>query len=189
MIEHKHWKRKSTDGIEGQHIAIVGYSHYGDPQKDSDRFTHWALNKFIAGEPIGDQFFPPIQSYFGYDGRPDFWNHVDFFNFIPECFASVKKFATGDRALVERSQKRFLKILQREKPDKVFVFSRKGWNQCPYTEEEKLVGHCNHLKSDSEDTWGTYDLGGHTVQACGLRHPLYADAKRVRRSVQEFLDL
>jgi hypothetical protein len=136
MIEHKHWRRFSQKGIQGQHIAIVGYSHYGDVSKDSSDFTKWALNKFVSDDPIGERFFPPIQGYFGYEGRPDFWNRVDFFNFIPQCFPSANKFASGGKDLVERARSRFLNILSVEKPDKVFVFTRKGWNQCPNTLEE-----------------------------------------------------
>jgi hypothetical protein len=39
MIEHKHWKRKSEEGVQGQHIAIVGYSHWGNTDEDSAEFT------------------------------------------------------------------------------------------------------------------------------------------------------
>lgn len=189
MIEHRHWRRRTFDGVQKQHIAIVGYSHYGETTEDSNGFTRWAVNEFVSGKPIGERFFPPIQSYFGFEGRPEFWNHVHFFNFIPECFPSAKKFASGDQTIVKRAQKRFERILSIEKPDKVFVFTRKGWNQCPYTEEEKAFGQCNQLMSNNQDTWGTYNLGGHIIRACGFRHPLYANAENVRRSVQEFLDL
>ncbi len=53
-----------------------------------------------------------------------------------------------------------MRILRKEKPDKVFVFTRKGWNQCPETEEQKSGGRRVQLKSNPRDTWGTYDMDG-----------------------------
>lgn len=187
MIEHRHWPRKSLEGIDKQHIAIVGYSHYGNLKRDSSTFTHWALEEYMAGEPVGDQFFPAIQSYFGFDDRPEFWNHVHFFNFVPQCFAKNDKYATADVAMKERAQKRFLRILREERPDKVFVFSRKGWRQCPPTVEEEDNRRCTPLLSNSADNWGTYRLDGHEIRVCGFRHPLYARHADVKKSVQEFL--
>jgi hypothetical protein len=187
MIDHKPWKRKSKNGIGGQHIAIVGYSHYGDPTKDSSGFTTWAMKEFISGSQIGGRFFPPIQSYFGYEAQPDFWNRVHFFNFIPVCFPSEKKFATANKKLVKHAQTRFLRILHEERPDKVFVFTRKGWNQCPSTLEEDDGRRCRPLKSNHEDNWGTYEIDGHKVRVCGFKHPLYSNPAKMKRSVQEFL--
>jgi hypothetical protein len=188
MIDHKHWKRANGDGIQNQHIAIVGYSHYGETSKDYSGFTNWAMKSYISGKGIGERFFPPVQTYFGYEGRPEFWNQVDFFNFVPECFATAKKFASADAKLKDHAQKRFLRILTDEKPDKVFVFTRKGWNQCPPTLEEAAGGRCIPLKFNPEDNWGTYDVGGHRVKVCGFRHPLfYANSEQVAVSVREFL--
>jgi hypothetical protein len=187
VIEHKHWTRKSDEGIQGQNIAIVGYSHYRKEQDeaDSSRFTHSVMRSYLSGDQkMGAKFFPPIQRYFGFEDRKAFWNRVHFFNFIPECFPSANKFASADIELKKRAQTRFKKILSIEKPDKVFVFSRKGWNQCPDTPEETQP-----LKSNPRDTWGTYDLGGHTILACGFRHPLYADFEGMHLAVQEFLKM
>jgi hypothetical protein len=189
MIEHKHWQRTSKQGVQNQHIAVVGYSHYGDPREDSPGFTNWALKKFISGALIGNQFFPPIQSYFGYTGQADFWNRVHFFNYIPQCFSGDNIFALADSKVVKLAQIRFLRILTKEKPEKVFVFSRKGWDQCPHTVEEQNGGRCNPLKSNPKDNWGTYNCDGHQVRVCGFRHPLYANHDQVRRSVQEFLSM
>jgi hypothetical protein len=189
IIEHKHWPRKSLEGIDKQHIAIVGYSHYGDLKKDSSTFTHWALGAFMKGKEVGDQFFPAIQSYFGFDGHPEFWNYVHFFNFVPQCFAREKKYATADAATKKKAQDRFLRILREETPDKVFVFSRKAWNQCPSTVEEEDNRPCTPLKANPSDNWGTYRLDGHEVRVCGFRHPLYARHADVKRSVQEFLKM
>jgi hypothetical protein len=187
VIEHKHWKRRSEEGIQGQHIAIVGYSHYRKEQDEADSagFTQKVMKSYLSGDrKMGAMFFPPIQKYFGFDDREEFWNRVDFFNFIPECFPSAKKFASAEMKVRARAQTRFKKILSIEKPDKVFVFSRKGWNQCPDTPEET-----HPLKSNPQDTWGTYYLDGHTVRACGFRHPLYAPFKDMQVSVREFLKM
>jgi hypothetical protein len=187
MIEYKHWQRKSTDGIQKQHIAIVGYSHYRKEQDeaDSSRFTHSVMRSYLSGDPkVGARFFPRIETYFGFEDRNEFWNRVDFFNLIPECFPSDKKFGLADIELKKRAQARFKKILSVEKPDKVFVFSRKGWNQCPDTPEETQP-----LRSNPCDTWGTYHLGGHSIRACGFRHPLYAKVEGMQMAVQEFLGM
>jgi hypothetical protein len=188
MIEHRHWKRTSKKGIEGQHIAIVGYSHYRDLQagKDSNEFTHTVMNTYLSGDRrMGAMFFPPIQRYFGYENhRVEFWSRVDFFNFVPECFASTDKFASAARDLKTRSQDRFKKILSVEKPNKVFVFSRKGWNQCPDTVEATQP-----LNANPKDTWGFYEAGGHKILACGFRHPLFAKIEDMQLAVQEFLKM
>ncbi len=190
MIEHQHWKRTSKVGIDGQHIAIVGYSHYRKPHKrDSADFTQWVMREFIRGERIGPAFFRPIQKFFGQEDSDKFWKRVHFFNFVPESFLEGDKFATANGDLLKRAKDRFTRILKLEKPDKVFVFSRKGWNQCPETLEEAAGKLCHPLRSNDQDTWGTYDIGVKKVRVCGFRHPLYARLEKVMPSVQEFLKM
>jgi hypothetical protein len=187
MIEHKHWQRKSTDGILDQHIAIVGYSHYRKEQDepDSSRFTQSVMRIYLdRDQKMGAKFFPPIERYFGFEDRKLFWNRVLFFNLVPECFSSDNKYGLAGMELKKRAQARFEKILSVEKPDKVFVFSRKGWNQCPDTPEEPQP-----LKSNPRDTWRTYSFGGHSIRACGFRHPLFTEFEGMRSAVQEFLEM
>jgi hypothetical protein len=84
LIEHRPWLRqeKYSLGIEGQRIAIVGHSHWQDPDNpkdvDSDDYTVDVLHQVIDGT-CRPPFFPHIRGYFGWPTN-DFWNHVMFFN-------------------------------------------------------------------------------------------------------------
>jgi hypothetical protein len=78
MVEHRPWvgKHYSTIGIEGQRLAIVGHSHWGDD--DSDGATEEVVSRVISGE-WSISFFTSIRNYFGYDDHDEFWHRVLFF--------------------------------------------------------------------------------------------------------------
>ena len=190
MIEHLHWQRTDKSGIAGQHIMIVGYSHYRKKEDpDHAGFTRGAVRKVISGKEkkYGGAMFSAVPSYFGDFAREDFWKKVLFFNFVPDSFLDTEKFATARGNQLEVAKKRFNKILGKEMPDKVFVFSRKAWRDCPLTEEEQ-TGLCTPL-SNGLDNWGTYAINGKKIRACGFRHPMRTDTKKMRSAVQEFLNL
>jgi hypothetical protein len=187
MIEHKVWRGpKWKQGITGQRIAIVGYSHHRDPEHaDNNDFTIRVVCKFLNGELARNALFTTVPSYFGYSDHAEFWKSVWFFNFISECIGTGdKKYATAIPNQIERAQRRFLRILQKEEIQKVFVFTTKGWSNCPYTDEEKEDKNCAPLGPDPKDgTWGKYTFGKREVLAFGFRHPQFADKKRMKSAV------
>lgn len=186
-FEHSPWVPDGYKlGLYGRRIAIVGYSHHGRPKdEDHSEFTRDVLQKVIRGENIPGNFFSKIQRYFGED--KSFWEKVLFFNFLPnQIGASDEKYKIGTKTDHERGRARFLKILLAEKPDCVFVFTTKGWSQCPKTTEEEN-GPCIPLSDNETGSWGTYDISGHRVFAVGLLHPQYSNKARMTKAIKEAL--
>ncbi len=174
MVEHTPWRGPSyKTGIGGQKLAIVGYSHYLQPDDtDDDDFTRQVIIKDVLDRKRDLFFFNQIAGYFGMD--LDFWQHVIFFNFLPACIGFVEdKFREGTPHQLALGKVRALKVINDEKPDKVFVFTKKGWLAFPPTDQS----------FPPEFRWGTYQLSGHPVTACGLRHPQGADGEMMRKAV------
>jgi hypothetical protein len=194
MVEHIPWVGEEYEaGIEGQRIAIVGYSHWMEEgEKDSDDCTLTVIRKVIGAEEKFDQnpFCVQIRNYFNFASHFDFWNRVLFFNCIPECIGTrEEKYKTATPNQVERAKVRFLRIMQERLPQKVLVFTTKGWADLPPTlEDQKPSSRPPRLAAEFGGfEWGTYKTNGHTVMAYGLRHPLGAPGKLMRRAVQHIL--
>jgi hypothetical protein len=195
MIEHEPWRGPNREsGIEGQRIAIVGYSHYRDARDpDCNQFTNNVVKAVISRKKIYDSLFPRVPGYFGYKDRAEFWKCVWFFNFIPECIGTNdQKYATAEGHLVERAKNRFKDILRQEKPhiEKVFVFSTKAWPKCPFTVEEENDEDCTPLGVGFDGfSWGRYVFSDHTVTAFGLRHPQFAKKVHMTAAVKKALSI
>lgn len=187
MIEHEPWVGPHfASGLDGKRVGIVGYSHfYEKDEEDSEDCTLQVLRNVINGSQRGDSFFPPIPGYFGYADKATFWNRVLFFNFLPDCIGlAEKKYGFGSATQTKNGRERFLHILQREKPDKVFVFTKKGWDAL----QEEASKACTPLGTDFPTfSWRVYADGGYSVMAFGLRHPERANGRQMRLAVQECL--
>jgi hypothetical protein len=186
-IEHAEWVGSQfNDGIQGQHIAIVGFSHWGEVSGDDPDFTRDVIQGVCEGK--SHTFFDRIREYFGYQDARGFWGRVVFFNFIPDLIGSKKeRFAYGTPAQHERGRERFLQILGRQRPEKVVVFSRKAWNNlpefCPADPEDRFLGP----EFPAGFTWGTYERDGHVAAAFGLRHPQGAKTDEMTQAVRRIL--
>jgi hypothetical protein len=188
-IVHDPWRPTSKDGIDGQHIAIVGYSHHlkgGDV--DCKSLTRDVVRDVIKGKKKLS-FFTSIQNYFGYNNPKDFWTRVLFFNFLPDCIGdSDNKYGKGSDEQHRLAQDRVRRILSKERPNKVFVFTTKGWQKFPNTIENVGDQPCTPLFPGSpEPSWGIYEMGSHRVLVCGFRHPQYAKGQNIKRQVEAFL--
>jgi hypothetical protein len=188
-IVHDPWRPTSKDGIGGQHIAIVGYSHHlkgGDV--DCKSLTRDVVRDVIKGKKKLS-FFTSIQNYFGYNNPKDFWTRVLFFNFLPDCIGdSDNKYGKGSDEQHRLAQDRVRRILSKERPDKVFVFTTKAWQKFPNTIENVGDQPCTPLFPGSpEPSWGIYEMGSHRVLVCGFRHPQYAKGQNIKRQVEAFL--
>jgi hypothetical protein len=187
MIEHDYWIGKNyRDDTNRPKICVVGFSHYYQPgSADSSHFTVATVEEVVSGKSsLG--FFTQIASYF--DCGSDFWNRVVFFNFLPDCVGSEEeKFGDGSADQLELGRARALRIMRDAKPDKVLVFTYKGWNAFPPTEEDlNGTGGTKPLgdKFPLEFRWGTYRIQDHVIIACGLRHPQGANKEFMREAVQ-----
>jgi hypothetical protein len=194
MIEHLHWRGDQYKiGIEGQRIAIVGYSHWDDDDNSDPDSTRNCMMKIMSGDWKGRKFrfFTCIRNYFGFTSNEDFWSRVLFFNFLPDVVGGGDaRFNLGAEELRNRGKDRFLTILQREKPHKVLVFTTKGWQGCPKTREEIGPPEQPPLELGAEFpgfSWGTYDVDGQITMAFGLRHPQGASRGLMERAVRHIL--
>jgi hypothetical protein len=194
MIAHIPWRGDAyAAGIEGQKLAIVGHSHWLGPDgEDDEDVTRSCLAKIISGE-WRIAFFTKIKNYFGIEEHSDFWHRVLFFNYLPDCIGfGEQRYGCGTPEQIVRAQARFLALLREHRPEKVLIFSNsegKGWRTCPPTCEEMNGTDCARLGEDFPPafTWGTYDAGGYTVSAFGLRHPQTANSAVMKRAVRGIL--
>jgi hypothetical protein len=182
MIEHDHWRgpdyRKM--GVGGQKLAIVGYSHYLQPGgTDSTDFTVRTMTDNVLARCCVPGFFDRIASYFDMDS--EFWNRVVFFNFVPCCIGfDDDKFKGATPDQVASGQARTLKILAAELPDKLFVFTARGWHEFPETNAPTL-SLADRFSSFQQTK---YNLAGKRIDAFGLRHPFGAVGRIMRDVVQ-----
>ena len=191
LVVHEIWCPLEGKSLDGKKIAIVGYSHYhGEGEVDRPSLTREVVESVIDGSQK-HRFFTKIRDAFGFGEHKDFWERVYFFNYLPGSVGTPdKKYATGDEAQIGEAQARFLQFLEKEQPDKVFVFTRKGWTAFPESTNEELSGSvCNVLLEGSRSTWGTYAVGEKQVLVCGFPHPQYVEAARLKEEVQAFLRL
>jgi hypothetical protein len=191
MIEHREWVRPAyAQGFDGQTIAIIGYSHYLQrDQIDTEDHTECVVQRAIAGDNI--PFFDAIGSYFGVLNNADLYNRALFFNFLPNSIGtSDRRYALGTQEQIEHGQVRALRLFATYMPMKAFVFTRKGWSHFPPIREEQDGGASMPLAPEFPHfTWGTYDVGGHSVSVFGLRHPLYARGEQMQQAVRHILTL
>src|SRR5260370_9955306 len=194
MLQHAPWVGPNyKTGINGQRICIVGYSHHhGTGESDSEDFTQYVVGRFINGTLGRNSFFLPIGGYFGLPDNATFWNHVVFFNFLPDVIGNTdNKYGTGETDRIAQGKERFLRIIREAKPnlEKVFVFTTKGWRDFPRTIEEESGKEKIPLGTGfPKFSWGTYAAGDHTVMVFGLRHPHGAPANLMKSAVQQILD-
>ena len=191
MIEHIPWRGPDYGtSFSGQKLAIVGYSHYLQPHDVDDNQFSIDTVKGVLAKKWDLFFFNQIAGYFGKDLH--FWNDVVFFNFLPSCIGyEEEKFHHGTSEQVAFAKDRVLRIITSEKPDKLLVFTHKGWEGFPQTNEEKLGDPTIPLGKSypAQFRWGNYDLDDHHAIAFGLRHPQGAKPDVMRRAVSEIMGM
>ena len=171
------------EGIGGRRMAIAGYSHWDADDADS---THRTIRKVMSG-CWRIAFFDSIRDYFGFADHPGFWPRVTFFNFVPTTIGSQEnKYGWATAEQVTLGQARVLEILATQRPDELFVFTRKGWNAFPPTIEDEL----GTAGKNQPHGWHTYRLrDGTPVRATGLRHPQFARKQDMIEAVALILAL
>jgi hypothetical protein len=185
IVEHTAWVGPDYEksGIEGQRVAIVGYSHWlWESHVDTDEGTRHCIRKVIAGQHR-IAFFTQIRNYFGFDNHAAFWPCVMFFNYLPNSIGGAhQRFNQGTPEQIIRARSRFRRLITDNQPDKVLVLtSRHG--DFPQTDEP-----CQPLPDFPRFKWGIYRVGDHIVRAFFLRHPQGAKSNLMRRAVTYALD-
>lgn len=79
-VEHTEWvgDRYGDDGLDGQRVALVLFSHWGDVGDDHAEFTNDVIRGLMKGER--ERALDMIQSYFADSEPASFWPKVVFFN-------------------------------------------------------------------------------------------------------------
>ncbi len=137
-------------------------------------------------------FFDHVQRYFGFDDRAAFWSRVMFLNYLPDLVGSGEnRYAWGTHDQHDRARARFQRVLDRRRPDKVFVFSMKAWDSMPGFRRADPGGKPLGGEFPRSFEWGTYDAGsdGHVTAAFGLRHPQGASKDIMMRAVRRAMGI
>lgn len=187
-MQHEPWVgEQSAKGLDGQTVAIVGYSHWGDPSKDRETFTNEGLDDIVRDGKAGwrsIRFFSDIMHYFGETDPAAFWPKVIFFNFAPRLIGlGDRRYDWLSKADALEAGDRALGIYKEHEVDKALVFSNKGWSSHPATDEERAGS--SPVLPGTRFHWGHY---GPTV-AVGLRHPQGASGDEMKDAVRRALDL
>ncbi len=191
-LEHLEWVGEEYAlGIGGQRVAIVGFSHWGNPEEEREGVTQDIVAAVCDGRSRA--FFDHVQHCFGFDDRAAFWSKVLFFNYLPDLVGTGdNRYAWGTQEQHGRARERFQRILDRRRPDKVFVFSMKAWDSMPpFRPADPLAKPLGSGEFPRSFEWGTYDAGhgGHVTAAFGLRHPQDASMQLTLRAVGRAMDM
>lgn len=181
-IEHRPWVgRNYGEGLGGQRVAIMGYSHWDDAPDTSDK-TEQTIADVVENDG-GAKFFTAIRNYFGFTSHDAFWSRVMFFNFIPATIGDgAARYRTADEAVCQVAERRFTRLMANHMPNKVFVFTGKVWERLPN-------GSQNHgpLGPGCPYEWISYNTPPTAVVL--LRHPQGANRQVMARAVQLGMDL
>ena len=112
LIQHAPWKGSeyALSGLNGEKIAIIGYSHWGAESHEEDypEYTNEVVKGIVTGS-IRANFFTCIRNYFGFASHSEFWPKVSFFNYLPRCIGGPdNRFAEGTPQEHEEAKHRFL---------------------------------------------------------------------------------
>lgn len=197
MVEHKPWLGDHYScGIEGQRIGVILYSHYWNPEHDHEDVTCCSILSLMRADP--DEHgsrrwmapFTRIRNYFGFEEHAKFWPRILFFNYLPDSIgAAESRYGNGSSEQINRARCRFLSILKDHEPDKVLVFTTKGWRDRPCKGEDLGRNGRSQQLGPRSFQRTTYEIPGKIVHAFGLRHPQGANGELMREAVKCILGL
>lgn len=188
-MEHCPWiGDRFADGIEGQKFLLFGFSHYGaydDGHDDSD-FTNYVIKRWALTGEI--PFFNTLAGYFGFTDAAAFYPLVAFANTLPYSVGDEDNmFTDGDAASLRLVEARVKRLVLEVDPDKVIVFSAKGWRLFPAYDDRSEDGILE-VGGRKPINFGGYSrkAGGYSL-AYGLRHPMMAPWQMMHDSVRAIL--
>jgi hypothetical protein len=187
VIEHRPWvgDRYAVEGIDGQRIAIMGYSAY--TPTDYDGYTIECVSKVVSGADRTMRFFNVIPDYFNRKAA-DFYARIVFFEFVPCAVGGPEqKFAVATPEQADAGRRRVLRIVQEHQVQKLLVLSAKAWSSMPLM-VEAASGPLASLPGTGF-RMGTYNIDGFRPIAVGLRHPQFARKAIMQAAVQAALAL
>jgi hypothetical protein len=181
-----------TAGLDGQRVAVVGYSHWSGELdgKDYAEFTKDVILGVMDGRIQRTNFFTCIRDYFGFDSHADFWSKVVFFNYLPRCVGGPdQRYAKGTKKDHSDGNVRFRRIIGECAARKVVVFSAKAWDSPmpPFDRPLKSFSVDGVEGAMRPEPCGIYLVNDHTAQAFGLHHPQGAPGHKMRMAVQRIV--
>ena len=183
MIEHiEHFGNDFKGGIEGKRVAIVGYAHYDKKgEGDKNEFTIEVISDLINFGKCSNNLLGRVQKIFGFDDARSVWERVLFFNYIPE---NLPFGAEGNDEQQSRGNARFIRLIEKYKPDLMFVFSVKAQEKCLW----KVLPGIEVIEPGTSWPWvALHEVGGHTTRVIGLRHTNRAGFMRLKDAVRKAL--
>lgn len=129
-------------GIYEQRIAICCFGHRAWSPNDAT-----LIQSQITGQREPYAFFECVPRAFEYPGAPEFWQRALFFR-----FATLKSGGCATARDFDDGWARSVRIIERYRPQKLFVFSRRAWGRFPLTNE----AHYAERFQFKEMEYGTY---------------------------------
>lgn len=177
-IEHRPWiGPRYADQPAGARLLIAGFSHHGrfsDAAEDDPAFTERTVAEL--GVSGAHPFFNAIAGYFGEE--PDaFWSRVAFFNTLPSTVGD-DRYAHGTPEQVAAVKPRVLRIIAETRPDRIFVFTTKGWHKTWPDYTGRITDSTLRVPGVGEVDYGTYAHADGEAIAFGLRHSAIRPRRR-----------
>ena len=188
-MEHAPWiGERYAEGIDGQRLLLFGFSHYGtlDDGRDGPDFTNHVVRTW--GLTGGIPFFKTLAGYFGTMPVEEFFQRIAFANTLPTSVGDEDdKYTAGDEAARAQVGDRVRRLIVEVDPDKVIVFTTKGWGLFPPFDDRAVDGQLA-VAGRTPIPFGGYRRrrDGHAL-AYGLRHALFAPWEMMHHSVQAIM--
>ena len=182
-IDHRPWiGEQYYTQPPGGRLLIAGFSHHGrfnDTVEDDAAFTE----RTVADLGVGGvhPFFNAIAGYFD-EAPAAFWQRVAFFNTLPSTVGD-DRYAYGTPGQVSAVKPRVLRIIAETQPNRIFVFTSKGWNKMWPDYTGRIRAGTLRVSGIGEIDYGTYVHADGEAIAFGMRHPQYARAADMKELV------
>ncbi|WP_375271384.1 hypothetical protein [Sphingomonas sp.] len=182
-MQHEPWVGSNyAVGLDGQKVLIVGFSHWGELEKDNPMITKEVVSAWARGEE-NVPFCPRIRSYFGDVDPSTFWHSVAFANTLPTLVGEAdQRYAEGTKEQRDAIPDRAYGLIEQLKPDRIFVFSRRAWSLWPH--------YTGSLQNGAllVDEGGEFDAGSYSHEdgeaiAFGFPHPQFTPVEPTKRAV------
>lgn len=135
-----------------------------------------------------DPFFNALAGYFGDFDAATFFSRVAFANTLPRSVGEEdEKFSFGEPTVRAEAGERVRRLVRSIDPDKVIVFTAKGWQLFPHYDDRDSGGWL------PVPGYGDVEFGGYVrerpgyAMAFGLRHPMMAPWKMMRDKVSAIM--
>ena len=163
-------------GINQQRILVLGESHYCahpseavpeitnkvisdllDPNSEHEGYknTYTKFERALAGDVLDNR------------GKQELWNRLIFYNYVQVPMVGARVSPT--KADFSNSESSFFEVLEQYRPDVIFVWGQRLYNQLPQSGKQGP----DHRLPDGKvtETWSYTLSGEHLVRVMPINHP------------------